>query len=860
MRRFTRFFKCLPALAAILCISVMPAAAQKLTVKNCIKFPNELTQRTDPRPVKDQNGNVCALLKIRTTLKLSDFTFKGERSGIQKVVPKAGEIWVYISPGELYITFHHATLGWVSNYAFDEPLETATVYVMQLQYEGSKEPAMQYLTVYCSVEGALITFDGELGAFKDGKFQKLVAPGRHTFSIDAPLYETYQGTVETKADGPSNITPPLRPAFGAIAITSQPAGAEVYVDDRPKENQTTPLTVDRLKSGTHTVRILKDLYQPVIRQVTVRAIDTTLLDVTLPTNMAIIELIGNGDIYIDSKFAGRDTWSGPLESGNHIVEQHKDGYHTGKEDIVIVAGKNRTIELTPIERMYGTLDIQSTPTATIFIDDVEWGTTPRIIDSVPAGKRRIELRADGYEPYRQDVIILDGRTLPVDVPLQETPKTASLSVSANVRAYVMINGRDAGYTPLKHDNLPVGQSVTIAFTADGYDPLTQTVAITRGGSIVRGELVKAKPTAGSLHVTANTKATIYKGSEKIGLAPVTLNNIPFGKEIEIFAEAYYFDYLDQSKKIILNQDETLAFTLKARYQPTYGGLFVSYIYDSNPVKAGGPMHGVSLFNFKGPWSRVGWYASFRANRSLFEAEPSQPVSSAALNAGPVFNLFKPVSLYIGPGVGYNRYHAAENDPEPGSRTEWFFNPEAGLALNLKYFVLFGGLKYPLPKIDGNRELLYAVGAGVSIGSAYHEREGSLLISYSVDIPAPPHNPPGFIGARFGYLWGDYGETPYGGFYASFHKNSPNSQSEIPELNHVSASAGGIVSLFRPLFFSAGMGGYWEWLEASDKQFYPMPEVGVHVLCYNWLLLSFGRAFPNYQIAPAIYTAGIGIML
>jgi opacity protein-like surface antigen len=284
--------------------------------------------------------------------------------------------------------------------------------------------------------------------------------------------------------------------------------------------------------------------------------------------------------------------------------------------------------------------------------------------------------------------------------------------------------------------------------------------------------------------------------------------------------------------------------------------FLSYIYDRSPLSDAGPMHGVSLFSFFEN-SRWGWYGSFRANSSFFEPTPTRPVSTFAFNAGPVLTLFNPVSLYLSAGVGSNSYHHAPNENAPETESEWFFNPEIGILFNFEYASIFGGLKYPLPSKDSYEKLLYSAGAGFNITHAGRARL-KWFISYTADIPVTTtvSNPPGYIGLSMGVM-GRSGIV--GGYYSLRANPLVLGVGEYKESGyaHAAGSAGTLVRLFPPLYFSLGLGGYWEWSKETDPICYLMPELGVHLLCFNNVFLSFGRSFPGLKNDKVIYTAGIG---
>ncbi|PGH37804.1 MAG: PEGA domain-containing protein, partial [Candidatus Nephrothrix sp. EaCA] len=79
---------------------------------------------------KDQNGDVCALIKAVTTE--TGFDWDGDQLGIVKTLQKKGEIWIYVPFGAKRITISHAALGVLRNYAYPLNIEKAAVYEMAL--------------------------------------------------------------------------------------------------------------------------------------------------------------------------------------------------------------------------------------------------------------------------------------------------------------------------------------------------------------------------------------------------------------------------------------------------------------------------------------------------------------------------------------------------------------------------------------------------------------------------------------------------------------------------------------------------------------------------------------------------------
>ncbi|GHT39463.1 hypothetical protein AGMMS49965_05530 [Bacteroidia bacterium] len=116
----------------ILLISTM-AFSQTIEVERFASDEMDLEARVK-NPRKDQNGKVCAILKLRTPLLLSSgFTFDAGMIAVVATEQKTNEIWIYLSPGARRITINHKNYGSIRDYEFGEQLKAAAVYIMQLK-------------------------------------------------------------------------------------------------------------------------------------------------------------------------------------------------------------------------------------------------------------------------------------------------------------------------------------------------------------------------------------------------------------------------------------------------------------------------------------------------------------------------------------------------------------------------------------------------------------------------------------------------------------------------------------------------------------------------------------------------------
>ena len=104
--------------------------AQKLSVESFTMDENDQTANTAGTMVMDQNGQKCALIKVRTPQR--DFSFDAGSLGIVKTEQKESEIWVYVPEGVKRMTISHQQFGVLRDYDLGMMLRRGRTYLMKL--------------------------------------------------------------------------------------------------------------------------------------------------------------------------------------------------------------------------------------------------------------------------------------------------------------------------------------------------------------------------------------------------------------------------------------------------------------------------------------------------------------------------------------------------------------------------------------------------------------------------------------------------------------------------------------------------------------------------------------------------------
>ena len=81
----------------------------------------DLDANTAGTMMYDQNGEVCAIIKLETSL--DGFTFDVGSLGVRDVRRVGGELWIYVPFGVRRITLSHPQLGVIRDYQFPVPIE-----------------------------------------------------------------------------------------------------------------------------------------------------------------------------------------------------------------------------------------------------------------------------------------------------------------------------------------------------------------------------------------------------------------------------------------------------------------------------------------------------------------------------------------------------------------------------------------------------------------------------------------------------------------------------------------------------------------------------------------------------------------
>jgi len=204
-------------------------------------------------------------------------------------------------------------------------------YIETIQISGNtskrivlNELARKYnLTVKSSPSGASLYIDGAYVG--QTPITLNLESGRHKILLRAEGYEDYTDTIYLYSNKTVNISLVAKNAY--LKVKSDPGDASVYIDGVYVGQ--TPLSLTLL-SGKHSVKIIKEGYLTVEKEIVLSAGEKSKLNVTLQPEAARVYIETNpagARIFVDGYDLGYSNKWLTLEPGYHEILLVKEGYH-----------------------------------------------------------------------------------------------------------------------------------------------------------------------------------------------------------------------------------------------------------------------------------------------------------------------------------------------------------------------------------------------------------------------------------------------------------------------------------------------------------------------------------------------------
>lgn len=477
---FVFIFAVLLSLNALAQLEVKPGSFKEVP-----GFVNINTDKMD-----DDNNVLYAVVKVNT-VNINDkqrhqLLFQGNAATFIEVEYHVGEVWVYLSSTPAtYLKISHPDFG-STEFWFPFDLQPKKGYEMVLVNKNNEQnvpvkEVYNFMIVSADQSDAAIYIDNEFAGVKEA-YKSFKAGEKHLWRIECDLYHNENGEVVIPNKEGENVTvnKALRPAFGYLNVTSSPENdAFVFIDGK-KVGQT-PYKSDKLASGEHKVRVMKEMFSTVEKAFTVNDGQTINAPMNMSANFVSVTITtdSESDIYVDNEKKGKGNWSGRLSDGAHALEARKVSHKPAIKNVQLVLGKNETIVIPNPEPIYGTLEVVSDPIgANIIIDGKNFGTTPRVLANVLIGTHELKLEKTGCAPVTKTITLDEINKLTVNEKLS-TGREISITTD-KIGGTIFVDGKIIGFSPLT-TTLSFGQHEVKA-VRDGKETSKKITVAQNGGT------------------------------------------------------------------------------------------------------------------------------------------------------------------------------------------------------------------------------------------------------------------------------------------------------------------------------------------------------------------------------------------
>ena len=459
----------------VLLTTICILQAQELAVQSFVLAETDLTANTPGTMVQDQNGNVCALIKVETTVE--GFSFDVGSLGISHVKRVGGEIWIYVPFGVRRITLSHPQLGVIRDYAFPCPIEKGRTYILKLnapsaalKHDSSKKKIVR---IQINPADAVLEINGiSMPTNSQGVFAQELSYGHYEIEVTSKRYHPEHRHIDVGDHGTIDEVIKLKQAYGWLNVTRS-GDERLYIDGSPVSYYSGQNI--ELMSGNHKIRLEKPLHKPYEKVVTIKDSVVLAVSPTFAVNYRELEFRVDtaSEIWIDGRKVNEGTgYIGKLEYGEHTIECRKPSHRSTTKVLNVTSHTTGPVNLDAPIPIYGTLVVNSDPTGSeVYVDDSYVGNTP-YTSKVLIGQKKVSVKRKGYDTIDKSVVIQEGQTTRLNEKLNNL---VTFTISSDPNADLYINGAKAGRTP--YASVLLAGTYDVRLHAYGHHDLTKKITI-----------------------------------------------------------------------------------------------------------------------------------------------------------------------------------------------------------------------------------------------------------------------------------------------------------------------------------------------------------------------------------------------
>ena len=408
------------------------------------------------------------------------------------------------------------------------------------------------------------------------------------------------GLRPTDAAAQTQPRPPVKGRY-KLKIDSSPQQAAVYWDSSPSQQPKlygiagyTPITIKVPKGAVKIVLELSG-FKPFEQVLDVRKNTTITPTLERAPRMAKLDLQSNTDsagaeVVIDGVPRGTIPNSFELTAGRHQIEVKKAGHKPFSDWVDLQEGERRTRDVTleRAEAPTGTLLVNSDAGGEVFVDGQRKDAAPAIVSGLPAGDHVVEVKKDGYPPWRQTVNVPAGQQVKVTANFGAMTNSTLRIISNEPDVEMFVDGEQKGKAPVTIQSIKPGEHI-VGGRKTRFKPVEQTVRVAAGENAIvsfRMEVAPPDRPRATLKVQSQVpNAEVFLDGSSLGRAPVDRNDLDPGKHYVVVHKDGFTDF---KREVILLENQVI--TMVADLAAT-GGLRILSSPEGADVKIDGELIG-----------------------------------------------------------------------------------------------------------------------------------------------------------------------------------------------------------------------------------------------------------------------------
>ncbi len=275
------------------------------------------------------------------------------------------------------------------------------------------------------------------------------------------------------------------------------------------------------------------------------------------TGFLIVESTpSDAEVWLDDEWLGNTPFSKKYPIGTKVQYSiRKQLYHS--EVGVATVTEAQTKLNVALKPAYGSLQVKSAPAGAVVYMDAEVqpvGTTPFTLEQVASGSHKLRFQMPMYETANREVVVTDGGSASVNVPLQA--RFATLTIKSLPGAAIEVDGKALGT-----GSVVVKQSegiCDIKATLAGHRDAQQQLTVEAG----RDETIQLNPTPiyGSLAIESTPMgANIFVDGKACGTTPNVIDELLVGEHTVLVSKPGCADY---KATVTIAEGEETAFEAK----------------------------------------------------------------------------------------------------------------------------------------------------------------------------------------------------------------------------------------------------------------------------------------------------------